>query len=131
MRRRAATLFATVALATAAGGLLTGCANPADVEVPGKDLMDRAHRAANEALVAAATTGLQALQATGAVTEAAVKDALEKAGGADAETRDLGDTLLFGAGVSGGCVYGSISDTGTVTIDLGGPTDAGGCLREP
>ncbi|WP_162564390.1 MULTISPECIES: hypothetical protein [Microbacterium] len=126
MRRRTVPFLAMAALAAAA---ITGCAG-VDVDAPGQELMDQAHRVANEALVAAATTALEALQATGAVTEDAVRDALEAAGAADVETRVVGDGLLFGAGVSGGCVYGSIDTSGGVTIDLGGVNADGGCLRE-
>jgi len=113
------------------GGAATACSGSIDIDAPGKELMDQAHQVANEALVAAATTGLQALQATGAVTEDAVRAALEKAGAAEVETRVSGDGLAFGAEVSGGCVYGSIDASGGVTIDLGGANADGGCLREP
>ncbi|MDR7188405.1 hypothetical protein J2Y46_001221 [Microbacterium sp. BE35] len=112
-------------------GALTACSGAVDIDAPGKELMDQAHQVANEALVAAATTGLQALQAAGGVTEDAVRDALEKAGAAEVETRVVGDSLLFGAEVSGGCVYGSVGTSGTVSIDLGGVNADGGCLREP
>ena len=113
------------------GATVTGCSGAVDIDAPGKELMDQAHQVANEALVAAATTGLQALHATGAVTEDAVRDALEKAGAAEVETRVEGDSLQFGAEVSGGCVYGSVGTSGTVSIDLGGVNADGGCLREP
>jgi hypothetical protein len=129
MRRRAASV-ACIALLLLAGGAMSACSASVDIEAPGKELMDQAHQAANEALVAAATTGLQALQATGAVTEDAVRDALEKAGAAEVETRVVGDSLLFGAEVSGGCVYGSVGASGTVSIDLGGVNAHGGCIRE-
>lgn len=127
MRRGAASVILMLALA---GGAITACSGTVDIDAPGKELMDQAHQVANEALVAAATTGLQALQATGAVTEDAVRDALEKAGAADVETRVSGDGLQFGAAVSGGCVYGSVGTSGTVSIDLGDVNADGGCLRE-
>ncbi|WP_203580973.1 hypothetical protein [Microbacterium hibisci] len=125
MRRRAIALAAAVLAVT-----LTGCAG-VEVDAPGKELMDQAQQVADEALVAAATTGLEALQATGAVTEEAVSDALEAAGAADVETRVVGDGLLFGAQVAGGCVYGTIDTSAGVTVDLGGLNADGGCLREP
>ncbi|MGU3643454.1 hypothetical protein ACLBXX_00685 [Microbacterium sp. C23T] len=128
MRRRAASIALLLVLA---GGAMTACSGTVDIDAPGKELMDQAHQVANEALVAAATTGLQALQATGAVTEDAVRNALEKAGAAAIETRVVGDSLLFGAEVSGGCVYGSVGTSGAVSIDLGGLNADGGCLREP
>ena len=127
MRRRAASL----ALLLLVGAAASACSATVDIDAPGKELMDQAHQVANEALVAAATTGLQALQATGAVTEDAVRSALEKAGAAEVETRVDGDSLHFGAEVSGGCVYGSIAASGTVSVDLGGVKADGGCLREP
>ncbi|MGX5770212.1 hypothetical protein ACWKWN_05610 [Microbacterium trichothecenolyticum] len=127
--RRAAAPVLSVALLLA-GGVMAGCSAGVDIDAPGKELMDQAHQVANEALVAAATTGLQALQAAGGITEDAVRDALEKAGAAEVETRVVGDSLLFGAEVSGGCVYGSVGASGTVSIDLGGVNADGGCLRE-
>ncbi len=131
MRRHAATV-AAVGVLLLVGGAATACSASVDIDAPGKDLMDQAHQVANEALVAAATAGLQALQATGAeVTEDAVRSVLEKAGAADVETRVAGDSLLFGAGVSGGCVYGSVDASGTVSIDLGGVNADGGGLRDP
>ena len=128
MRRRAASIVLLLAFA---GTAVTACAGGIDIDAPGTELMDQAHQVANEALVAAATTGLQALQATGGLTEDAVRDALEKVGAADVETRVAGDSLLFGAEVSGGCVYGSVDTSGTVSIDLGGVNADGGCIREP
>ncbi|MFE5408061.1 hypothetical protein [Microbacterium sp. NPDC056569] len=128
MRRRAASALAIALVLT--GGAVSGCSASVDIDAPGTELMDQAHQVANEALVAAATTGLQALQAAGGVTEDAVRGVLEKAGAADVETRVAGDSLLFGAGVSGGCVYGSVGASGTVSIDLGGVNADGGCLRE-
>ncbi|MFB7891791.1 hypothetical protein ACFC1I_06305 [Microbacterium sp. NPDC056044] len=128
MRRRVGTVAIGLLLV---GGVVTGCAGGIDIDAPGTELMDQAHQVADEALVAAATTGLQALQASGAVTEDAVRDALEKVGAAEVETRVAGDTLLFGAEVSGGCVYGSVGASGTVSIDLGGVNADGGCVREP
>ncbi|MDR7184372.1 hypothetical protein J2X85_001395 [Microbacterium trichothecenolyticum] len=129
MRRGAASVLSVGLLLVA--GAVSGCSASVDIDAPGKELMDQAHQVANEALVAAATTALQALQATGAVTEDAVREALQKAGAAEVETRVVGDSLLFGAEVSGGCVYGSVGTSGTVSIDLGGVNADGGCLREP
>jgi len=129
MRRGAASVLSVGLLLVA--GAVSGCSGTVDIDAPGKELMDQAHQVANEALVAAATTALQALQATGAVTEDAVREALQKAGAAEVETRVVGDSLLFGAEVSGGCVYGSVGTSGTVSIDLGGVNADGGCLREP
>ncbi|WP_426323014.1 hypothetical protein [Microbacterium sp. E-13] len=128
-RRGIRSLVAVSAIAVAVAGL-GGCAS-SEVEAPGKALMDQAHRVANEALVSAAKTGLQALQAGGAVTEDAVRSALEKAGAVDVQTRDLGDTVLFGAGVSGGCVYGSIPDDGALSVELGAADADGGCPPRP
>jgi hypothetical protein len=128
VRRRAASVLSVALLLVS--GVVSGCSASVDIDAPGKELMDQAHQVANEALVAAATTGLQALQATGAVTEDAVRDALEKAGAAEVETRVVGDSLLFGAEVAGGCVYGSVGASGSVSIDLGGVNADGGCLRE-
>jgi hypothetical protein len=129
-RRGIRSLVAVSALAAALTGI-AGCAGTDDIEAPGKELMDRAHQVANEALVSAAKTGLQALQSSGAVTEDAVRSALEKAGAVDVQTRDLGDRLLFGAGVSGGCVFGSVPDSGTVSVQLGAADADGGCLPQP
>ena len=128
--RRTSAVGSLALLLTLVAGTATACA-AVDVEGPGQELMDQAQQVANEALVAAAQTGLEALQASGALTEEAVRDALEAAGAADVETRIAGDSLLFGAAVSGGCVYGSVDVSGGVTVDLGGVNTDGGCLREP
>lgn len=124
-RRGIRSLVAVSAITVALAGL-AGCAT-SDAEAPGKALIDQAHRVADEALVSAAKTGLQALQAGGAVSEDAVRSALEKAGAVDVQTRDLGDTLIFGAGVSDGCVYGSIPDDGALSVELGAADADGEC----
>lgn len=129
--RRASSFVSIALMLVLVGGAAGACSGTVDIDAPGTELMDQAHRVANEALVAAATAGLQAVQATGAVTEEAVRSALEKAGASHVETRVAGDELLFGAEVSGGCVYGSVGASGSVFIDLGGVNSDGGCIRQP
>lgn len=92
--------------------------------------LDEANRVANEALLANATTGLAALQASGTVTEDAVRTALEQAGAVDVQTRGAAQAWLFGAAIpGGGCLYGEIDGaTGELSAELGGFILDGGCL---
>ena len=120
--------LATTALVIAGAWLLAGCAGgPFPSPSPG-ELIDRAHEVADEALVAASTTALQVLEASGRISEEAVRSAIEKAGADDVETRTTGDAVLFGARVADGCVSGSVGGGDPVTVELTAPNADDGCL---
>ena len=128
MTSRSRRPLGVTALVIAGAWLLAGCAGgPFPSPSPG-ELIDRAHEVADEALVAAATTALQALEASGRVSEEAVRSAIEKAGGDRVETRLTGDAVLFGARVADGCVSGSVGGGDPVTVELTAPNTDGGCL---
>lgn len=85
-------------------------------------------QAGNADAIAGATAALESVRTAGApFTEEAVRAALESAGIRDVQVRADYGRILFGAGVSGGCVYGSL-DESSVTVELGGYILDGGCL---
>jgi hypothetical protein len=91
--------------------------------------MTDADAATNQRTLADAQTALAARLVMDAATEQSVRAAFAEAGVTDVQTRVQGSTVLFGAGVPGGCIVGSAgSGVESLTIELGGFILDGGCL---
>lgn len=93
-----------------------------------RERMGTGDEAADETFVSPVEQRLEELRAGGLVDGSAVQSALADAGLAGAQVREDYGAILFGAMTpSGGCVFGEVS-ADSVSVEVGGLIQDGGCL---